>query len=258
MSVNAHNIDLNPPLFPKGWLQMDLIDRRKSQFFGDYESSTFVDLVTVQDNLIETNKTFAAQVSFQEVCNKMEFEMQRLRNQRQNEALNPDEYESDTNSYMGDVVDDTVATPNHHYEYDKMNSWLSSLRYNYIFDSGFSESYRSLKPLADSCCCPCSSTTKLWREQFGLNILNKHDKCCTSKLFTPGGLVAHLRTKSNNNCLLHLATYEYLKKLYPSHAQLFPAVYNNRHRHTKKKKKNKIETLDTMFLMNLHHLIMNV
>jgi len=141
MIVNADYIDLNPPLFPKGWLQMDLIDRRKSQFFGDYESSTFVDLVTIQDNLIERKKTFAAQVSFQEVCNKMEFEMQRLRDQCQNKAVDPDVYESDTSSYMSDIIDDTVATPNHHYEYDKMNSWLSSLRYNYIFDSGFSESH---------------------------------------------------------------------------------------------------------------------
>ena len=83
---------------------------------------------------------------------------------------------------LGDIIDDTVVTPNHHYEYDKMNSWISSLRYNYIFDSGFSESYRSLKPLADSCCCPCSSTMKKWREQFGLNFMKKNNKCCGSTL----------------------------------------------------------------------------
>ena len=69
---NLDNIDLNRPLVPNGWDEMDLIQRRKSQFYGDYDSSPLVDLVTVQDDLISRKKTLAAKGSFQAICDKME------------------------------------------------------------------------------------------------------------------------------------------------------------------------------------------
>ena len=242
MNINdPEDIDLNPPLFPNGWDTMDFNEQRKSQYFGEYASTPFAELVTSQDDLIQNNKTLAARVSFQVICDKMENEIQKLRDE--NENRNQDDaymYESE-DSYMADVYQDTIPTPINHYEYHHVNTWVSCLRYNYIFDSGISESHTSLKEIDASCLCPCSTTMKFWREQFGLNFMKENDCCKGKKLYSPTGLVDHLRNKGNSGCLLHLASYEYLKKLYASQTNFFQERNSNVRRRPKKKEEEQEE-----------------
>ena len=127
---DPEDIDLNPPLFPNGWSKMDIHEQRKSQFFGEYDTTVLVDLVTVQDYLIQRNKTLAAKVSFQAVCDKMENEMQNLRNISENNNGEENIYYESEDSYMKDEICNAIATPNHHYEYTHVNTWVLSLRFN--------------------------------------------------------------------------------------------------------------------------------
>ena len=232
-TIDTNNIDLNPPLFPNGWNGLDLHGKRQSQFFGDYRSSKMYELVGTNDELNNHKKEVSAKIAFHQICDKMESEIEKKKKINEEFDEDSDIYESDESDYMKDTLPE-VITPKYHYEYTTMNTWLSSIRYNLIFDSGFAMAHTSLKEIDKSCVCPCSTTAKFWRKEFKIDFMKGNDICKGQQLYSPSGLLQHLKKKGNEQSFLHLATYYYLSTLYSDQSQFFkvPKKKSN-------KKKNK-------------------
>ena len=205
---------INPPNFPEGWNNLTHEDKRKMLLVEKEielpAEIRFLD--TTEDDSVVDRKLNAAKASFFKVMNEMQDEIEKAKAEE-------DLYYESEDSYSLNVGGNGLSIDilEWHYTNDTMNSWLSSVRYNYNFDSGFAAAKDFSKEISNSTNCPCSVTQKQWRTLFQVDFMLKCDTCKTKKsnrYMPPSSLIDHLETEAEKKCYLHKATLYYLRHLY--------------------------------------------
>lgn len=136
------------------------------------------------------------------------------------------EYESESSedSYMQNVVSTaaeaisstTEGTRNLPYTRNTIEKFMDSLRFNLIFDVGFSVQGHNPDD-EKSCFCPCSKIMKKWRSNFSVEFMIDKDECQGyHQRATPKGLMDHIRKVGTVGGYLHRGVELYLTHLYVS------------------------------------------
>ena len=196
---------LETPSFPNKWDELDINQQKKELYLtDDYEHSAYANYVITKTKSELTDDRFVpAQVALQLTIDFMK-----------SFDSNDDEFytsEESNASYFGDHDEDK-------YPHLYLNRWISSLRYNVMFDLGFLVfGDKHISSESDSLCqCPCAKWQGKWREMFGLTSLLEKDICTHNKNMKRESLLLHLEMLGNRGAYLHYMTHKYLTELYPS------------------------------------------